>query len=173
MLKVRELYENVFHEIEGEDSDVRVAWPNDTHSLAQPLAYPRFLTRKEFEQRHMTEKPGEKSILKSMKNNQLITKSSIMKFVPGEESGGHTLKTEQVTEPNLKTDPNNLSQIKSIFTASSSDDREKLDALEQVDFQSMAKTDLINIRENLSLEVLWIQQAIQSRIQVGISWILF
>jgi hypothetical protein len=162
MLKVRELYENVFNEIEGSDSDVRVVWPNDD---LIPLAYPKFLTKKEYE-RHRIEKPSEKSILKSMKNNQLITKGSIMKFVPEEKDPVLHSDVKNDTQSDEKANSDCLNQIKSVFS-SNSDDKAKLDVLEQLDFRSMVKTDLINIRENLSLEVLWIQQAIQSRIQVN------
>lgn len=53
------------------------------------------------------------------------------------------------------------------------DDFEKISFLELDNLKRLSKSDLISVRENVSLEMLWIQQAIQSRIQVFILTINF
>lgn len=50
------------------------------------------------------------------------------------------------------------------------DDIEKINYLELDNLKKMSKNDLINVRESVSLEMLWIQQAIQSRIQVFLNF---
>ena len=45
-------------------------------------------------------------------------------------------------------------------------DDEKIKFLQLDNLKSMEKNDLLSVRESVSLELLWIQQAIQSRVQV-------
>jgi hypothetical protein len=171
LLKVRELYEQIFDEIEGErdDADLRVYWPKQ-----DSICYPKFVTIKEFhrlKQQNLKETENtskiedeEKLILKSLKtNNQVITKSSVMKFVPEREDQNdqESLKQTGLNE----SDVLNTTKMNSLLSLNY-EDIEKTSALDLNTLKRMPKTDLISVRENLSLEVLWIQQAIQSRIQV-------
>ena len=43
---------------------------------------------------------------------------------------------------------------------------EQIKYLDIENLKKMSKTELVNLRESVSLEMLWIQQAIQSRLQV-------
>ena len=132
MLKVRSTYEDIFNEIEREESEVYVRWPNKDPYLSV-LSYPRFMSKKHKEKESKIVKYEEK---REEKKTNAFIKNSI-EF----QKGGDNL-----TDIDL-----NLEQIKFL-------DIENL--------KQMSKTDLINLRESISLEMLWIQQAIQSRIQV-------
>lgn len=112
MIKVRNDYETIFNEIEGEDSDLRIVWPIENPTIC----YPKFMSKKDY-------------LLKQ----SVLTKGSVMKFVPN----------------------------------GSNSDNENLNHLELENLKRLSKTDLISLRESVSLEMLWIQQAIQSRIQVN------
>ena len=46
------------------------------------------------------------------------------------------------------------------------DDLKQLDYLKSENIKKLESGELVDLKENLSLEILWIQQAIQSRIQV-------
>jgi hypothetical protein len=162
MLKVREQYEAIFDEIEGNvDLDVRILWPSSDHPLGPPVFVSKRAAATIEQQRRLRQAERDTNNTNTLKgNNQLITKGSIMKFVPTEPVKD---KKEAVKdEKNLSAATDNISSevFASVLTTS------EKDVLEKVDFGSMSKSELIGVRENLSLEVLWIQQAIQSRIQV-------
>ena len=174
MLKLRDVYEKIFDEIEGPDSEVCIVWPSEQTSAA--LGHPKFQSKKQFnrmnEERTKT-LANDSNLPKSIKTKQqLITKGSIMKFVPEQKaienetirneasgSGSSSISTIQ-EKAKVNSEQNKL------FNSFLSDDLERLNSLEQRNLKMMSKNDLISVRENLSLEVLWIQQAIQSRVQV-------
>ncbi|RNA01079.1 hypothetical protein BpHYR1_051588 [Brachionus plicatilis] len=110
ILSVRKIYENIFKEIEGTDSDYRIIWPSEN----VPICYPKFVSKKE---------------------SQLLSKP----------------------RASVKIEDNQIC-MKSFQTI---DDFEKINFLELENLKKMSKSDLISVRENVSLEMLWIQQAIQ------------
>ena len=126
MLKVRECYEEIFKDIEGDQSDVYVQWPVNNQMNA--LAYPKFVSKLK----------QKKELVKF--DNTTNAENFIKKSIEFQKGG------DNLSDIDLNTE-----QIKFL----------DLDNLKQ-----MSKSDLINLRESISLEMLWIQQAIQSRIQV-------
>ncbi len=134
MLKVRKSYEDIFNDIEGEESEVYVAWPSNSDSHLSVLNYPRFLSKKE--------KQNESKLVKlEQKKEEKKTNAFIKNSIEFQKGG------QNLTDIDL-----NSEQIKFL-------DIENL--------KQMSKTDLISLRESISLEMLWIQQAIQSRLQVS------
>lgn len=115
---MRKEYENIFQEIEGDDSECRITWSSDN----VPISYPKFISKKD---------------------QQILSTSNVL-----------SLK---------KTDIYKKLCVKDFQAI---DDFEKISFLELDNLKRLSKSDLISVRENVSLEMLWIKQAIQSRIQV-------
>ncbi len=120
MLNIRDEYRKIFNEIEGDDSDVKLVWPNEN----MPICYPKFVSKKD--------------------KQSTYTTVSLLKIADKKPN----------SNPSIPKDFNLI------------DDIEKINYLELDNLKRMSKTDLISVRESVSLEMLWIQQAIQSRIQV-------
>ncbi len=148
MKKVRSAYEEIFKSIEGDDSDVKIEW-NDNKNLA---SYPKFVSKKQplIGSTNTLKNKQSKKEVANANNNELITTTTTTT----------TTTTIATTSKNsLRNQPTLNDQL----------DLENLNYLEMNNLKKMTKTELINLRENVSLEMLWIQQAIQSRMQVNIS----
>lgn len=100
--------------------------------------------------------------VKASTTTTLLSKGSVMKFVPNNSSSKIdpsfelSNQTSQIAKTNDQMEHLNFADL----------DEEKLKYLELDNLKKMSKSDLISVRESISLEMLWIQQAIQSRIQV-------
>ena len=153
MKKVRSAYEEIFNSIEGDDSDVRIEWANDKNLAS----YPKFVPKKQplvvQPINTIKSKPSKNEILNT--NNELIT----------------TTTTTTTTTTIATTSKNSLRNQPTMLNDQL--DLENLNYLELNNLKKMTKTELINLRENVSLEMLWIQQAIQSRMQVNINFVHF
>ena len=136
MLKVRSDYESIFNEIEGQDSNEYISWPTHGDENLNSLAYPKFISKKSKENKSNEQNKLVKLNEEKNKSTNTFTKSSI-EF----QKGGNNL-----TDIDLNT--------------------EQIKYLDIENLKKMSKTELINLRESVSLEMLWIQQAIQSRLQV-------
>lgn len=147
MQKVRAQYEDIFKEIEGDDTDLLVVWPNDFS-----LCYPKFVSKKQA----ANSKPVNSKASSKLVDDRTFTcsnneneGSSVMKFVPDHKK--NEIKTIRFHDENY---------------VNAGINKEQLNYLELDNLKKMPKNELINIRESVSLELLWIQQAIQSRVQV-------
>jgi hypothetical protein len=143
MKKVRTAYEEIFNCIEGDDSDVRIEWTDDKNIAT----YPKFVPKKQ-------PLSGSTNKIRSInsKNERVNTNSDLI-----------TTTTTTTTTTTIATTSKH-----SLRNQSDQLDIENLNYLELSNLKKMTKTELINLRENVSLEMLWIQQAIQSRMQVNI-----
>ena len=113
MKKIQRDFEEIFNEIEGDDSDVTINWPQD-----DSIFHPRFIEKRQLQLNTLTNKP----------EKQQVT------------------KLDKMFDVDL-----NIEQVNYLSTEN---------------LRTLSKQELLNVRENVSLEMLWIQQAIQSRLQV-------
>lgn len=141
LLKLRNVYEEIFNEMEGPETDVKVVWPDDTS-----ICLPKFVSKKE---------------PKSGNNNQVV------KFVAAENNvTNEATKTVQQPSPAGESKSNNV--VKSEDTMFDVDlNIDQMNFLSSENLRTLSKAELLSVRENVSLEMLWIQQAIQSRVQVN------
>jgi hypothetical protein len=75
-------------------------------------------------------------------------------------------------EKKLETNAENLIEKNKEVSKLEVDDVQ-LDYLKSENLKKLHANELVDLKENVSLEILWIQQAIQSRIQVIVFQILF
>lgn len=140
MLKLRDEYEKIFEDIEGSNSDTKLEWPAFLNK-PQVLCYPRFVSKRE-----------QRSSLKNQA--QSLLKPNITQPSRNEQDErlifNHANGEEFVTKSKFDSDL----------------DDEKIRFLQLDNLKNMSKNELLSIRESISLELLWIQQAIQSRVQV-------
>lgn len=128
MQKVRNTFEEIFTEIEGVDSDVKIVWPLNESSIC----HPKFVDKKKL-------------------NKTLIAKPS------GNSSAHHQL---------ANVVPSDMLANKEDMLFDVDLNAEQMDYLSVDNLKKLSKSELLSVRENVSLEMLWIQQAIQSRMQV-------
>jgi hypothetical protein len=146
MLKLRECYERIFDEIEGPESDVQIKWAKNT----QVLTYPKFISKKA-------------SNVKQKKDEE-NQNDTLVKYIPQK-------KIESTSKPKEKSKMNEVERKHDSLHQEL--DNEQLSYLELSNLKRLPKTELINVRESISLEMLWIHQAIQSRLQVNVFHYLF
>lgn len=168
MLKVRNDYEKLFLEIEGPDSEAVIEWPKPSSTV---LCYPRFVSKKRngksshHHQKTSVNEPPKNGIAELKK----VTNS------PTKENTKPTRIEKHFSQP----PPCAISNEIAVFGGTSKRfensekakfecdlDDEKIKFLQLDNLKSMEKNDLLSVRESVSLELLWIQQAIQSRVQV-------
>ena len=150
MFNVREMYEDIFKEIEGEQSELEVVWPKDI------LCYPQFVSKKQAK-KLQEQKVDDKTFI-CPKKVETISKGEIMKFIPNEASLEEEANSKILPAKSIEfksTDPHNELNV------------EQMNFLEIENLKKLPKNELVNVRENVSLEMLWINQAIQSRVQVS------
>ena len=143
MRKVRKLYEEIFQELEGDDAECKVVWPSDTK-----MCYPKHVPKKESKKES---KIDDKTFICSKKDEN-TSQGTVMKFVPDKILEEKTIVKSVVT---VKPNPHDDLDV------------EQMKFLEIENLKNLPKNELISVRENVSLEMLWIQQAIQSRVQVS------
>lgn len=119
MKKIQLTYEEIFNEIEGDDSDVTIKWPE-----SDLICLPQFIDKKHLQVKTLTKPDKQISKIQNEKNAEL----------------------ERMFDVDL-----NIEQVNYLSTEN---------------LKNLSKTELLSVRENVSLEMLWIQQAIQSRLQV-------
>ncbi len=124
LLKLRNVYEEIFNEIEGPDSDVKVVWLHET-----AICLPKFVSKKE---------------IKPSSNNQVVKFTETTATSHG--STGNQMNEDKLFDIDLNI--------------------EQMNCLSSENLRKLSKSELLSVRENVSLEMLWIQQAIQSRVQV-------
>ena len=142
MKKVRGLYEEIFNEIEGEDADCQVVWPSESK-----LCYPQHVLKKDLKKES---KIDDKTFV-CPKKSESPSQGTIMKFVPNEINEEKSIAK---SSGSIKSNPHTELDI------------EQMKFLEIENLKNLPKNELVNVRENVSLEILWIQQAIHSRVQV-------
>jgi len=142
MKKVRNLYEEIFDELEGGNADCQVVWPSES-----TLCYPKHVSKKQLKKES---KIDDKTFV-CPKKSETTSQGTIMKFVPNEINEEKSIvKTSDVDKLNPHAEL----------------DMEQIKFLEIENLKNLSKNELVSVRENVSLEILWIQQAIQSRVQV-------
>ena len=140
-------FQYLFHilkEIEGDESDVVVQWPSDCVSS---VAYPKFVPKKTLNTAAL--------LVKHNNNKQRDNKQ------PNTAVVNTQVGTNKDTQLAKIDSGDHVRQI-----VSSIDTETAAGTLEIGDLKLMSKSELVSLKENISLEMLWIQQAIQSRIQV-------
>lgn len=136
MIKVKDSYEQIFRQIEGDDSDVQVVWPDTAQAT---LSYPRFHTK--------ANKINDRTFnVNGTKRNKFPSVSTVRGG--GQSTSALRSSSETPSFPDLDNDAQ-LSYLKSEHLA------------------TLDKAELLGVRENVSLEMMWIHQAIQSRVQVN------
>lgn len=148
LLKLRNVYEEIFNEVEGPETDVKVVWPEETS-----ICLPKFVGKKE---------------PKSGNNNQVV------KFVAAENNVTKEA-TKAVQQPTTSGESKSHNYVakseEMMFDVDLNIDQ--MNFLSSENLRTLSKAELLSVRENVSLEMLWIQQAIQSRVQVNdefINW---
>jgi hypothetical protein len=154
MQKVRNTYEEIFNEIEGNDSDVKVAWPLGDSSSTPCL--PEFIDKQQKQTRIS------KSLLKARNFTETLTNHQIIKFMPPVIDNDKDSAAAQQTISNNNKNKSNKEEA--LFDVDLN--LEQMNYLSIENLKKLSKTELLSVRENVSLEMLWIQQAIQSRLQV-------
>lgn len=163
MLKVRNDYEKLFFEIEGPDSEAVIEWPKPSSTL---LCYPRFVSKK---------RSGNHQKTSGNEPNNGIAELKKVTNSPTKEN----TKPARI-EKHFSPPPCTISNEIAVFGGRTTKrfensekakfecdlDDEKIKFLQLDNLKSMEKNDLLSVRESVSLELLWIQQAIQSRVQV-------
>ncbi len=165
MEKVKTTYEQIFNEIEGEETDTQIEWPNENKNL---LCYPKFISKKQKLSNLKNEIKSNKN--KNFQNNKFEQDSSkpIIKYVlPMNSNSDIQNEKNSFIRNSLEFKINDNNQIDMELNA------EQLNFLEIENLKKLSKTELVKIRESMSLELLWIQQAIQSRMQVSFYKYLF
>ena len=152
MKDVQKQYEDIFNEIEGDDSDLLVVWPNDKKPSI--LCYPKFVSKNRIKNASKNRSKIDDKTFTCSKKCETISKGSIMKFVP-----------DAMNEPTSIEFQNKKNILPSNFNNDLNLDQ--MNFLEVDNLKALSKSDLISVRESVSLEMLWMQQAIQSRVQVS------
>lgn len=143
MLKVRAEYERIFTDIEGPNCDIHVEWPIKRDGLSV-LVYPQFVSKKSFEQN--SRKQAAAKLVNQEPQKEETTSAASSEIVKLDDAR----RFEDVERVKLECDLED----------------EKVRFLQLENLENMEKSELLSIREGVSLELLWIQQAIQSRVQV-------
>lgn len=150
MLKVRDEYEKIFYEIEGPNSDTKLEWPSKENTICLP----KFVSKRSAGREQITE------------NNTSNKSSQLIKDM--KEVNSSTAAKSQDNELVLRTE-----NKPSGGGVESEIDFEQIKYLQLENLKNMDKNELLSIREGISLELLWIEQAIQSRVQVSLVQIYF
>jgi hypothetical protein len=139
MNKVKSAYEQVFNSIEGDESDVNIEWCNDPSNA---ISRPKFVPKN---------KPHSLTVANKLTQRKSANQSELV-----------TTTTTTTTTTVATTSSSQQNHLQNELDL----DIEKLSYLELDNLKKMSKAELISLRENVSFEMLWIQQAIQSRMQV-------
>jgi hypothetical protein len=156
MKKLRKDYEDIVLEIEGPDTDLKILWPNE-----KKLCYPKFSSKKLITKTLKSSQLAENVINRDTHQNSEMKISSFNQDLNKNEFK----KLDLVKESELDVDTKDSPQ-KNIFKLEV--DEKHLDYLKDENLKKLDVDELGDLKENVSLEILWIQQAIQSRIQVGV-----
>ena len=148
MIKLRKTYEDIFYEIEGDDTDLKVIWSTN-EANTNSICYPKFLNKCFPKALRYSDK--QKEI-----NNKIDSKEKII--IDKQLISYDASITQKSIEIN-KFKKDNLIDIDLNI--------EQLNFLSSENLKKLSKQELLSVRENVSLEMLWIQQAIQSRLQVN------
>lgn len=176
MRKVRDDYEKLFYEIEGPNSEARVEWPIPNETSTSILCYPRFVSKKS----GAISSAG--SLVHANTNDQGLSNrkpsSNVLDYSSKKSRTPEMAKT-QATENLNKSSAATASNELEVF-----DDMEKariefklddakVKSLQLANLKNMNKKELVSVREAVSFELLWIQQAIQSRVQVNMIFLFY
>ena len=150
MSKLRKTYEDIFYEIEGDDTDLKVIWStNETNRNS--ICYPKFLNKSFPKASRFSDKKKEINN-KNNSENKIVIDKQLMSY------------DASITQKSIETNNNNIKEDNLIDIDLNI---EQLIFLSSENLKKLSKTELLSVRENVSLEMLWIQQAIQSRFQVN------
>jgi len=182
MKKLRNCYESIFYEIEGNDTDTQISWHNEDSICA-----PKFLSKK------ASSKPLSNRSNKSAASENNSLKLNSTEITPNET---RTISNEPVPKLNLAEiqmngplpvidisdadaadikkilESNNHNQTVTINSAKRSPstasnlgiEADQLDYFKVDNLKKLNPQELEAARENISFELLWIQQAIESRV---------
>ena len=194
MRKLKNFYENIFYEIEGQDTDTKILWQKDNE-----LCVPKFTSKKQYKyltcktnnSNNSTNNSGISEPNNSLKLNSTEIMPNDMAIIDSPSQRTNLNNeiieiTKQIESQNEKEIEKNrqkatqlidncdvLSVINSekrcASQASNLDiDTEQLDFLRFDNLKNLSVNELESARENVSFELLWIQQAIESRMNVSI-----
>jgi hypothetical protein len=165
-MKIRKEYESIFKEIEENNADVEVVWP-----AGNRLCYPKFEAIKDngrvaaqtqgadkTEQLNLSK--DDTTIISTNLNKDLFNDLQHNQDVIDDDEKSHT-KPNLLTATVGNTDTNMRKPSPLSF-----EDDETLRYLKHENISKLNKSSLNDLKETVSLEILWIQQAIQSRVQV-------
>ena len=160
MQKVKAVYEEIFNEIEGNESDTCIVWSNS--ALSNSVLSPN----------------GSVSNRSNLTSQEENTSICYPKFVSRKSLGrSGTMGSVAQTAQKDADVPKNINQTYCVKKDEAKDkenygelgiDTSRLSFLEYENLKTLNKEELIKTRESVSLELLWIEQAIESRKHVRI-----
>ncbi len=145
--KVRGDFEEIFDQIEGNDSDDAVIWPIEFSSSSSSICLPEFINKKQKKTQNNRDFLKKSLTINKTRNSVEKNTGQIVKFTPLD-----------------KVDSNKNNSVDTLFNVDLN--LEQMNYLSIENLKKLKKSELLSVRENVSLEMLWIQQAIQSRLQV-------
>lgn len=153
MKKLRKDYEDILVEVEGADTDTQVIWPSNTNSNEFKLCYPKFSSKKGKNNTSATNTHDNSPVLSSRSQTQSNKKDENCNNTTAATSAVETSENSNKTKTNKELLNLDI-------------DEKQLNCLQTENLKRLNRGELVELKENVSLEILWIQQAIQSRIQV-------